>query len=155
MAIYRSLGWEIAGHLHEAVLPAGARRAPRADVKAAGIRRPGPDDAAAVLEVIGRAHAAARDCGPVSWDEAAIRPLAARPGIVRDRDRYAYLAPDGFLAYRWHGGHDEIFVDRLVASTAAATAALWAVAALQLFRGRDGARAGRPVRAVLVHAART
>jgi predicted acetyltransferase len=130
MTIYRSLGWEIAGHLHEAVLPSRALGAlPRADVKAAGITRPGPGDAAEVLEVIGRAHASARDCGPVSWDEATMRRWLTRPGPYADRDRYAYLAPDGFLAYHWRRGHDEIFVDRLVASTAAATAALWAVAA--------------------------
>jgi predicted acetyltransferase len=130
MAIYRSLGWEIAGHLHEAVLPSRALGTlPRADMKAAGVRRPGPDDAAEVLEVIGRAHAAARDCGPVSWDETTIRRWLTRPGTYADRDRYAYLAQDGFLAYHWQLGHDEIFVDRLVASTAAATAALWAVAA--------------------------
>jgi predicted acetyltransferase len=130
MTIYRSLGWEIAGHLHEAVLPSRALGAlPRADVKAAGIRRPGPDDAAEVLEVIGRAHAGARDCGPVSWDETTMRRWLTRPGTYADRDRYAYLAQDGFLAYHWRHGHDEIFVDRLVATTAAATAALWAVAA--------------------------
>jgi predicted acetyltransferase len=130
MTIYRSLGWEIAGHLHEAVLPSRALGTlPRADVKAAGVRRPGPDDAAEVLEVIGRVHAEARDCGPVSWDEATMRRWLTRPGWYADRDRYAYLAPDGFLAYRWRGGHAEIFVDRLVASTAEVTAALWAVAA--------------------------
>jgi predicted acetyltransferase len=130
MTIYRSLGWEIAGHLHEVVLPSRALGAlPRADVKAAGVRRPGPDDAAEVLEVIGRAHAGARDCGPVTWDEATMRRWLTRPGWFADRDRYAYLTRDGFLAYHWHRGHAEIFVDRLVASTAASTAALWAVAA--------------------------
>jgi len=130
MTIYRSLGWEIAGHLHEAVLPSRALGAlPRADVKAAGVRRPGPDDAAEVLEVIGRAHASARDCGPVSWDEPTMRRWLTRPGWYADRDKYAYLTDDGFLAYRWRRGHQEIFVDRLVASTAQSTAALWAVAA--------------------------
>ena len=130
MTIYRSLGWEIAGHRHEAVLPGRALGSlPRADVKAARIRRPGPDDAAEVLEVIGRAHAQARDCGPVSWDEATVRRWLTRPGSYAGRGRYAYLAEDGFLAYHWRRGHDEIFVDRLVASTAATTAALWAVVA--------------------------
>ena len=130
MTIYRSLGWEIAGHLHEAVMPSRALGAlPRADVKAAEVRRPGPDDAAEVLEVIGRAHRDARDCGPVSWDEVTMRRWLTRPGTYADRDRYAYLARDGFLAYHWRNGHDEIVVGRLVASTAADTAALWAVAA--------------------------
>ncbi len=82
-----------------------------------------------MLEVIGRAHAGARDCGPITWDETTMRRWLTRPGTYADRDRYAYLAQDGFLAYHWRRGHDEIFVDRLVASTAEATAALWAVAA--------------------------
>jgi predicted acetyltransferase len=132
MTIYRSLGWEIAGHRHEVVLPSRAlsvmaRPEPGA---AARIRRPGPDDAAAVLEVIGRAHLQARDCGPITWDEATVRRWLTRPGRYADKDRYAYLAPDGFLGYRWQGGgHQEIFVDRVVASSAATTRALWAVAA--------------------------
>jgi predicted acetyltransferase len=130
MTIYRSLGWEIAGHRHEAVLPSRALSAlPRADVRTAQVRRPGPDDAAEVLEVIGRTHRDARDCGPIVWDEATTRHRLTRPGWHASRDSYAYLTGDGFLAYRWRRGHEEIFVDRLVASTAAATAALWAVAA--------------------------
>ncbi len=143
MTIYRSLGWEIAGHLHEAVMPSRALGAlPRVDVKAARVRRPGPDDAAEVLDVIGRAHRDARDCGPVTWDETTMRRWLTRPGPYADRDRYAYLTPDGFLAYRWRGGHAEIFVDRLVASTAEATAALWAVAA-------SNASVAETVRAIL------
>ena len=98
-------------------------------MKAAGITRPGPDDAAEVLEVIGRAHAEARDCGPITWDEGTMRRWLTRPGRYADSDRYAYLAPDGFLGYRWQRGNDEIFVDRVVAASAATTAALWAVAA--------------------------
>jgi predicted acetyltransferase len=130
MPLYRSLGWEIAGHRHEAVLPSRALSSlARPDVKAAGIRRPGPGDAAEVLEVIGRAHEAARDCGPITYDEATVRRWLTSPGRYADKDRYAYLAPDGFLGYRWHRGNDEIFVDRVVAASAATTQALWAVAA--------------------------
>ncbi len=134
MTIYRSLGWEIAGHRHEAVLPSRAlsvmARPYPGDPGAARIRRPGPDDAAEVLEVIGRAHREARDCGPITWDQATVRRWLTRPGRYADQDRYAYLAPDGFLGYRWQGGgHQQIFVDRVVASSAATTRALWAVAA--------------------------
>jgi len=131
MTIYRSLGWEIAGHRHEAVLPSRALSVmARPDPGAARIRRPGPDDAAEVLEVIGRAHREARDCGPITWDQATVRRWLTRPGRYADQDRYAYLAPDGFLGYRWQGGgHQQIFVDRVVASSAATTRALWAVAA--------------------------
>ena len=130
MTLYRSLGWEIAGHLHEAVLPSRALATmARPDAKAAGVRRPGPDDAAEVLEVIGRAHAQARDCGPVTYDEGTMRRWLTRPGRYADQDSYAYLAPDGFLGYRWQRGNDEIFVDRVVAASAGTTAALWALAA--------------------------
>ena len=131
MTIYRSLGWEVAGHRHEAVLPSRALAAmPRPDAKAAtGIRRPGPDDAAEILEVLGRVHRDARDCGPITWDEATMRRWLTRPGRYADKDRYAYLAPDGFLGYRWRRGHEEIFVDRVVASSAGTMRALWAVAA--------------------------
>ena len=131
MTIYRSLGWEIAGHRHEAVLPARSlfTLAKPDDETAAAIRRPGPDDAARVLEVIGRAHENARDCGPVTYDETTVRRWLTRPGRYADNDRYAYLAPDGFLGYRWHRGNDEIFIDQLAAVSAQTTWALWAVAA--------------------------
>ena len=131
MTIYRSLGWEIAGHRYRAVLPARALSwLPRPDVKAvAGIRRPGPDDAAEVLEVIGRVHENARDCGPITWDEATMRRWLTRPGWYAGQDRYAYLAPDGFLGYRWQHGRNEIYVDRLVAASAGTTRALWGLAA--------------------------
>jgi predicted acetyltransferase len=144
MPIYRSLGWEIAGHRHEAVLPARslfalvkpdinpqAREATPATpaTAAAEVRRPGPDDAAEVIEVIGRAHALARDCGPITYDEATMRRWLVRPGRYADTDRFAYLTKDGFLGYRWLGGHDEIFVDRVAAASAAATRVLWGLVA--------------------------
>jgi predicted acetyltransferase len=131
MTIYRSLGWEIAGHRHEAVLPARSlfTLAKPGEKTAAGIRRPGPDDAAEVLEVIGRAHEHARDCGPVTYDEATVRRWLTRPGRYADMDRYAYLAPDGFLGYHWRQGHGEIFIDQLAAASAQTNRALWAVAA--------------------------
>jgi GNAT superfamily N-acetyltransferase len=123
MGIYRSLGWEMAGHRYEAVLPGRALR-PRPDPRALkGIRRPGPEDAAEVIGVLGRAHGLARDCGPVTYDETTMRRWLADP------DTYAYLAPDGFGEYRWQRGHEEIYVDRVVAASAETTAALWSVAA--------------------------
>ena len=135
MTIYRSLGWEIAGHRHVAVLPARSLRTlarpddKRPDDSTAVIRRPGPGDAAEVLEVIGRAHENARDCGPVSYDEATVRRWLTRPGRYADKDRYAYLAADGFLGYHWQHGHSEIVVDQLAAVSAQTTRALWGLAA--------------------------
>ncbi len=128
MTIYRSLGWEIAGHRHEAVLRARSLTRPQAKA-APRPRRAGPDDAAEVLEVIGRAHALARDCGPMTYDEATMRRWLARPGRYADTDRYAYLVPDGFLGYRWDRGHDEIFVERVTAASAEATRTLWGLVA--------------------------
>jgi predicted acetyltransferase len=135
MAIYRSLGWEIAGHRQEVRLPARSLFAlAKPDVAAdAGppgeLRRPGPGDAAHVLAVIGRAHALARDCGPMTYDEATVRRWLTRPGRYADADRYAYLAPDGFLAYRWQRGHDEVLVEQVAAASAGTTRALWRVVA--------------------------
>jgi predicted acetyltransferase len=134
MKIYRSLGWEIAGHRQEVRLPARslfalARPDAVADISPPGLRRPGPDDAADVLDVIGRAYAHARDCGPVTYDEATMRRWLTRPGRYADADRYAYLAPDGFLAYRWQRGHDEIFVEQAAAASAGTARALWRVVA--------------------------
>ena len=135
MTIYRSLGWEIAGHRQEVRLPARSLFAlAKPDIAADGrspgrLRRPGPDDAAEVLDVIGRAHAGARDCGPVTYHEATVRRWLTRPGRYAGADRYAYLAPDGFLAYRWQRGHDEVFVEQVAAASAETTRALWRVVA--------------------------
>jgi predicted acetyltransferase len=146
MPLYRSLGWELAGGQHLAAIPARALRdlvplditagppglpglpgepgeplVPEAE--AAGLRRAAPDDAGRVVSVIGRAHELARDCGPVTRDAATVA------GWLADPDLYAYLAKDGFLAYRWHRGNDEIRVERAVAASAETLRALWSVVA--------------------------
>jgi predicted acetyltransferase len=133
MPIYRSLGWELAGGTHEAVIPARTLRSlaptdvtgetPAVSLRAADLRRAGPDDAGEVLSVIGRAHELARDCGPLTRDTAAVARWLGGPGL------YSYLAHDGFLAYRWRGGHDEIYVERAVAASAETTRAMWSVVA--------------------------
>jgi predicted acetyltransferase len=123
-ALYRPLGWEIAGNADTAVLPSRALRSlSPPDVTQPGtapLRRAQPQDAAEVIRVLGRNHEMARDCGPVTRDEATVRRFLADP------DWYCYLAPDGFLAYRWHG-HSEIFVERAVAVSEATTRALWGI----------------------------
>ncbi len=140
MALYRSLGWEIAGSLSRFAIPSHALRSlvtadaavpgddpPELAAPPAGpdpgLRRVGPGDAAEVLTVTGRVHQDLRDCGPNTRDE----PTVAR--WLGDEHRFAYLAPDGFLAYRWQQGNDELLVERAVASSAAATRALWGVVA--------------------------
>jgi predicted acetyltransferase len=131
MPLYRALGWELAGGAYQAVIPARSLRSLMPPDAAAGVargaraevRRAGPDDAAAVTAVIGRVHAAARDCGPLTWD----LPPTAR-WLARE-DMYAYLAGDGFAAYRWDGGHDDLLVERVHGASAETARALWSVIA--------------------------
>jgi predicted acetyltransferase len=133
MALYRSLGWEIAGSLGHLAIPSHSLRslvAPDRDDAPARAAQPetrlsrcGPGDATRVLAVIGRVHQALRDCGPNTRDEAAVARW------LGDEQRFAYLAPDGFLAYRWQNGNDELLVDRALAGSAAATRAIWGLVA--------------------------
>ncbi len=132
-ALYRSLGWEIAGPRDLLRFPARSLRSltgpdplvqvPDDAAGAAGLRRCGPDDAAAVLAALTGAHQELRDSGPVTRDEETVRRW------LDTEDWYSYLAPDGFLGYRWQHGNDEIWVDRMVAASAATTRAMWAVVA--------------------------
>ncbi|MFB4319411.1 enhanced intracellular survival protein Eis [Actinomadura sp. 21ATH] len=117
--LYRSLGWEHAGALHGVALPAEALRTVRAEP--VEVRRAGPDDAAEVVRVIGRAHRDARHCGPVGWDEERWRGTLAEPGD------YFYLAADGFLHYRWAEGNGSLQVKKLVAGSERTLRGLWAL----------------------------
>jgi predicted acetyltransferase len=117
--LYRSLGWEHAGAQHHIAFSAEALRTVSAE--RVPVRRAGPEDAAEVAAVVGRAHESARDCGPVGWTEPRWRALLA------DRDDYAYLAEDGFLSYRWAEGNSGLEVTRLVASSESTSRALWAI----------------------------
>ena len=121
--IYRSLGWELAGGHHRAVIPARTLGAfvpadvtsgpaccpvtsappPNGGRTCAARAREGT--AGEVVAVIGRVHERARDCGPNTRDAGIMARWLADP------DLFAYLAADGFLAYRWHRGHDEILVE--------------------------------------------
>jgi predicted acetyltransferase len=135
---YRTLGWEVAGGRYTAVFPArslrsfvpadaalaaGTLREAGAQGAPADLRRAGPDDAEAVIDVIGRAHEAARDCGPVTFDATTTAFRLSKP------DMYTYLCDDGFATYWWENGHDELFVPGVRAVSAAALRALWSVIA--------------------------
>jgi predicted acetyltransferase len=139
--IYRSLGWERAGTLSKATVPARSLLSlagsglmtvpvPRRPGPATGValRRPGPEDAAEVIAVLGRAHELARDCGPVTFDEQIVRRWLTA-GRWAGREHYAYLTDDGFLAYAWHDGRGELLVDKLAAASPETTRALWSVVA--------------------------
>jgi predicted GNAT family acetyltransferase len=130
MPLYRSLGWELAGARDTAVIPARSllRLVPPDAGVAPGLqdpspppvlRRAGPGDAAAVIAVLGRVHAAAGDCGPVTWD------TDSAADWLDDRGLYAYLAEDGVLAYRWHNGNEGLFVERAEAVSGQTVRALW------------------------------
>jgi predicted acetyltransferase len=156
MPLYRSLGWELAGGRYQATIPARSLRTlmpPDAAASghgtagsgtaghgsgghgsgghgsgghgaaAPGVRRASAADAAAVIETIGRVHEAARDSGPVTWDTGPAERWLARP------DLYAYRTDDGFAAYRWARGNEELFVERVQAATPESARALWAVIA--------------------------
>jgi predicted acetyltransferase len=126
--IYRKLGWERAGTTYMASVPSRSLSLPPATSPSPALRRPGPDDAAKVIAVLGRAHELARDCGPVTFDQPTVRRWLTA-GRWAGHERYAYLADDGFLAYAWHDGHHEIVVDKLVAVSPETTRALWSVVA--------------------------
>jgi predicted acetyltransferase len=132
MPLYRSLGWELAGGQHTAVIPArslfrlsspdpASCQAGQAG-KAAGpgrsaLRRVGRADVDAALSVLDRVYQDARACGPITWDRVG-RWLA-------DPDVYAYLCEDGFLAYRWSRGNDDLVVEVAQALSAATVRAFW------------------------------
>jgi predicted acetyltransferase len=132
-AIYRSLGWEIAGVRDQVRFPARSLRsmsepdpllaAPAGPHGEAGLRRCGPGDAAGVIAALSEAHQALRDSGPATYDAESVGRWLENP------DRYCYLAPDGFLSYQWRNGNDEIAVDRAVSASAATTRAMWGIVA--------------------------
>jgi predicted acetyltransferase len=132
MPLYRSLGWELAGAKHRFAVPARSLlvlREPDEAARGGGaghrdvpVRRAAPADAATVIKVIGDSHRAARDAGPLTWDEGPAAQWLGRPGL------YSYLAgDDGFAAYRWTDGG--LWVERVHARTPRTLRALWSVIA--------------------------
>src|SRR5215470_15543236 len=130
MPLYRSLGWELAGARDTVVIPARSLRGlvpPSAPASGADpdpqpepvLRRAGPGDAGAVIATLGQVHEAARDCGPITRDTGMVAEWLADPDV------YAYLAGDGFLAYQWHHGNRDLFVERAEAVSARTVRAFW------------------------------
>lgn len=134
ISLYRSLGWELAGGRYTAVVSARSLRSllapdaacapPPARAALPGIRRAGPGDAAAVHAVISRCHEAARDAGPITRDLESVARWLSRD------DMYAYLSEnDGFAAYGWHHGSEELHVERVHGASTEALRGLWSVIA--------------------------
>jgi predicted acetyltransferase len=131
--IYRSLGWEIAGGFYLTAIPARALialAAPDPALAAAdsgedapGLRPAGAGDAKTVNETVGRVYEGLRQCGPNT------RSAAETDRWLDDDDKFAYLADDGFLSYRWEDGHKELRVDILAAGSARTSRAFWRILA--------------------------
>jgi predicted acetyltransferase len=117
--VYRKVGYELAGDSHWFTFDADALRRVAGDPLK--IRRAGPDDAAEIVAVVRRVHAAARDAGPIDRGERFVR------WSLEDPDVFAYLADDGFLTYHWNDDLDQFVVERAVAGSAETARALWAV----------------------------
>ncbi|WP_308250596.1 GNAT family N-acetyltransferase, partial [Nonomuraea rhizosphaerae] len=116
--LYRSVGYEHAGSQHRLTLPAEALRT-IPSTGAVKLRRMGPGDAAELVSVLRATHVAARASGPISYDE---RTWAL---WLADEDDFLYLAPDGYVVYRWDNG--DIDVENLVAASEETSRALWAL----------------------------
>jgi predicted acetyltransferase len=130
--LYRSLGWELAGGRYETVLPAGSLAGllppdpltagpPGGDV--AQVRRATAADAPAVVAALDGVHKALRDCGPSTH----LPDVVA--GWLDDDHLFAYLASDGFLAYRWADGTDRLSVEFLAAASARTARRFWEIVA--------------------------
>jgi hypothetical protein len=65
----------------------------------------------------------------VADDPAGIEIRLLKPGddpeVQLDLSEYAYLAGDGFLAYRWYHGNRDLFVERAEAISGRTVRALW------------------------------
>jgi predicted N-acetyltransferase YhbS len=125
--LYRSLGWELAGGLYRAVIPARSLASllpadgPAQPLQGPpGLRRAGPDDAGDVIDIISAVHESARHCGPATFDAATVRRW-----WLTDENLFCYLTADGFLAYGWHEEHHEMSVRVALAGSAATARALW------------------------------
>jgi predicted acetyltransferase len=135
MPLYRALGWELAGSRYHAVVPARSLRdlappdkalAPvtQNDSAHPSLRQATASDAAEVRRVLGRAHQAARDCGPVTRDLASIQFW-----LQDNLGGYRYLGDDGFISYQWQPGNERLFVDSMAAASPGTQRALLALLA--------------------------
>jgi predicted acetyltransferase len=130
--LYRSLGWELAGGLYTAKIPVRSlrtlvpeeipRRSGEPGVFESTLRRGGPADAQAAIDIIGRGHEAAGDCGPATYDVTAMAGYLTRPSL------YTYVCDDGFTSYRWDNGND-LFVGGVHGGSAETVRGLWSIIA--------------------------
>lgn len=129
---YRAVGWELAGRQHFVTVPGEAVRTIAA-VPPVPVRRVGQDDVDPVMATVARLHAKHRDCGPIEW------PAGDVAEWLGEDETFAYLADDGFLAYRWDGS-DALAIDVLVGGSEETVRSLWALVG-------SGASVARTIRA--------
>jgi predicted acetyltransferase len=116
---YRGVGFELAGRQHFVTVPADAVRT-IAPARRVAVRRVGPDDVADVMATAARVHARHLDCGPIEW------PSHDVAEWLGEDETFAYLADDGFVAYRWDGSH-ALAVDVIVGDSENTVRSLWAL----------------------------
>lgn len=116
---YRVVGWELAGRQHFVTVPAEAVRTIAAG-QPVPVRRVGPEDVDKVMAAVARLHARHLDCGPMEWPS---RDVAEWLG---EDETFAYLADDGFLAYRWDGS-DTLAIDVIIGGSEQTVRSLWAL----------------------------
>ncbi|HEY3688370.1 MAG TPA: GNAT family N-acetyltransferase [Streptosporangiaceae bacterium] len=123
-AVYRKVGYETAGPLTSYIFPAAPLRAlaPRGGPQVR-LRRVGAADAAEVIGVLSRVHAAGGHCGPT------VRRAEEVQWWLAADDVFTYLADDGLLAYSWADANNAIAVEYLAAGSEATMRALWGVVA--------------------------
>jgi predicted acetyltransferase len=117
---YRAVGWELAGRQHFVTVPGEAVRTIAAGPPVS-VRRVGQDDVDQVMATVARLHSKHRDCGPIEW------PAGDVAEWLGEDETFAYLADDGFLAYRWDGSHT-LAVDVILGGSEQTVRALWALA---------------------------
>lgn len=122
--VYRKVGYETAGSLMSYSLSIGPLRelAPRGGPRVK-LRRAGAADAAEVIDVLHRVHAAGGHCGPT------VRRAEEIQRWLDSERVYAYLADDGLLAYSWSDSNAAITVEYLAAASADTLRALWGLVA--------------------------
>lgn len=122
--VYRKVGYETAGTLLSYSMSIVPLRelVPRGGPQVK-LRRAGAADAAEVIDVLDRVHAAGGHCGPT------VRIAEEIQWWLESERVYAYLADDGLLAYSWSDANSVITVEYIAAASADTLRALWGVVA--------------------------
>jgi predicted acetyltransferase len=115
LPVYRKVGYEVGGARYRYSFAADEiRRLSRGSVPT---RQATAADAERLLELVGTARTRSRESGPVVWPAREVRRW------LDEEDTFAYLADDGFVAYRWTDS--DLTVDELIALSPDTIRSLW------------------------------